>query len=136
MRLKKDPSRRVRSELVYWRVRRSRPQNVPSDPIIPFPNGTVRFSAKELVVFVLKGLDDSSLAVYCQEWFKKDPSRRVRYELVYRCVHHSRSQNVPSDPNHIRLGGDGSIFSVSPGSKLPGYYHSVPSGQNLGFLKS
>src|SRR5215469_9157842 len=101
MRLKKDPSRRVRSELVYWRVRRSRPQNVPSDPIIPFPNRTVQFSAKELVVFVPKGLDDSSLAVYCQEWFKKDPSRRVRYELVYRCVHHSRSQNVSSDLNHI-----------------------------------
>jgi hypothetical protein len=38
---RKDPSRRVRFELVYWRVHRSKSQSVPSDPIIPFPNGTV-----------------------------------------------------------------------------------------------
>jgi hypothetical protein len=31
MRLKNDPSRRVRSELVYWRVHPSRSQNVLSD---------------------------------------------------------------------------------------------------------
>src|SRR5215469_9812818 len=43
MPVKKDPSRRVRYELVYRRVQRSSSQNVPSDPIIPFPNGTVRF---------------------------------------------------------------------------------------------
>jgi hypothetical protein len=42
--LKKGPSRRVRYELVDWRVHRSSSQNVPSDSIIPFPNGTVRFS--------------------------------------------------------------------------------------------
>ena len=40
--LKKDPSRRERSELVCRRVNHSSSHNVPSDPIIPFPNGTAR----------------------------------------------------------------------------------------------
>jgi len=39
MRLKNDPSRRVRFELVYWRVHRLRSQNVPSNPIKPYPTG-------------------------------------------------------------------------------------------------
>ena|SRR5215469_5639300 len=60
--------------------------------------------------------------------FKKDPSRRVRYEWVYWCVHHSRPQNAPSDP--IIPFPTGRVrFLASPGSELPGYLHSVPSGQ-------
>jgi hypothetical protein len=33
------PSRRVRFDLVCWLAHRSRSQNVPCDPIIPFPTG-------------------------------------------------------------------------------------------------
>src|SRR5215469_9807743 len=43
MRLKNDPSRRVRFELVYWRVHRLRSQNVPSNPIKPYPTGRSLF---------------------------------------------------------------------------------------------
>ena len=65
--------------------------------------------------------------------FKKDPSRRVRSELVCWHVPMQALRNVPSDP--IIPFPPGRVrFLASPGSKLPGYLHLVPPGRNPGHL--
>ena len=73
-------------------------------------------------------LDDHLELVEAALKLKNDPSRRVRFELVYRRVHRSKSQNVPSTQSHRSL-RDGSFLGHVPGSKLPGYYHLFPTGQ-------
>ena len=65
--------------------------------------------------------------------FKKDPSRRVRSDLVYWADHHLKVQGCSFDP--IIPFPTGRVrFLASPGSELPGYLHSVPSGQRA-FLR-
>jgi hypothetical protein len=68
---------------------------------------------------VSNGLNEGSLAIYCQECVpRNEPSRRVRFELVYLRVHRSRWQNVPSNPI-TPYPTDGPFLGHSPGSKLP-----------------
>jgi hypothetical protein len=67
--------------------------------------------------------------------FKKASSRRVRCELVSRRVQHLIAER-PFRPNHTVPYGTALFFSPIPGSKLPGYFHLVPSGQNPGCLRN
>jgi len=81
------------------------------------------------VAFVPKGLNDSSLAVYCLGMRK---NRTVplgngvvgvgRNILRPRAVNVRIDQLIPYPTGRI-------VSERFPGNKLPGYYHSVPPGQ-------
>ena len=87
-----------------------------------------RFSRQ--VPGVPEGLDEGSLAVYCQGMRLKK-TRPVGYGL---------SWSTPRSPFKVEERSSGPIipfptgrvqFLAFPGSKLPGYLHLVPSGQKL-----
>jgi len=62
---------------------------------------------------------------------KPNPSRRERYDWVGTNVPQRLNRNVPAD--QLRPYPPGRVFFKRiPGSKLPGYFHLVPPGQNPG----
>ena len=79
--------------------------------------------------FVPEGLDEGSQAVHCLECIHKK-CRTVGHGLSWSTDGFAiQVENVPSHP--IIPFPTGRVrFLPSPGSKLPGYDHLVPSGQN------
>jgi hypothetical protein len=79
--------------------------------------------------FVPKGLSDSSLAVYCQEYRTK----RIRPGgdgMIGKQVHSTPlSDEYACRPNHTVPYGTSRLFERIPGNKLSGCDHLVPSGQ-------
>ena len=74
-------------------------------------------------------LDEDSQVIYRLECvLKKDPSHRVRSDLVYRRCHHLKVEGRPHRPKTMYSLRAGSVFCI-PGSKPPGYYHLIPSEQ-------
>ena len=85
---------------------------------------------KDASVFVPEGLNDRSLAVYCLGKVNKNvpsPSDRM---IRGRGLHRS-DEAAPEPMRSNRLYETDSFLLPFPGSKLPGYDHSVPPGQGL-----
>ena len=79
--------------------------------------------------FVPEGRNDGSLAVYCLECVQ-ERNRPVGYGVIGSgklsiTLSGERASRLTLRPS-LR---DGSFVKPIPGSKLPGYLHSVPSGQ-------
>jgi len=78
---------------------------------------------------VPKGLNEGSLAIYCQECVQQT-TRPVGHGLSWstRAFTAQGDRTFRPTQSHHTL-RDGSFLGHIPGSKLPGYYHSVPPGQ-------
>jgi hypothetical protein len=80
-------------------------------------------------VFVPKGLDEGSPAIYCLGCVQKKVTvPEGRCEPRYPMYWLPEVEERPVDPIIPSL-RDGSPFGTVPGNKLPGYHHSIPSGQ-------
>jgi hypothetical protein len=87
--------------------------------------------------FVPQGLNDRSdstelaevQAIYCLEP-GQHRSRPVGDGVIgYPRLISRPDRNTPIGPNHTVPYGTVSVFAPIPGNKLPGYLHSIPTGQ-------
>ena len=81
-----------------------------------------------MVVLSRRGIDEGSQAIYCLECVKKR-TRPVGYGLSWSSgVFTTQARRNSLLPNHTVPYGTARLFA-SPGSKLPGYLHLVPTGR-------
>ena len=116
-----DPSRRVRSELVYSRVHCTRWRNVPANPIIPYPTGRPLFLGRFQVVncqaTIIPSLRDKNLP----ETWPQNPLHRVTGYCV------SAATRLPSKPES----GSGAAQATQRSRPRPDKESKPTGGQNL-----